>query len=46
MTDLNLPAIVLNVVDGHEVGALAGERFDKLAPATGRPLVPVARSRA
>lgn len=46
MTDLNLPAIVLNVVDGQEVGALAGERFDKRAPATGRPLVSVARSRA
>ena len=46
MTDLNLPATVLNVVDGHEVGALAGERFDKRAPATGRPLVQVARSRA
>ena len=46
MTDLNLPSTVLNVVDGHEVGALAGERFDKRAPATGRPLVQVARSRA
>lgn len=46
MTDLNLPAIVLNVVAGHEVDALAGERFDKRAPATGRPLVSVARSRA
>ncbi len=45
MVDLNLPPIILNVVNGREVGALAGEQFEKRAPATGRTLVQVARSR-
>jgi alpha-ketoglutaric semialdehyde dehydrogenase len=37
---------VANVVGGTEVGAAAGETFEKLAPATGEPISRVARSRA
>ena len=35
-----------NVVGGVELPAVAGERFEKLAPASGAPLSSVARSRA
>jgi len=45
-TDLGLPPIILNFVDGAERPAAGGECFSKLAPATGRPLCSVARSRA
>lgn len=45
-TDLGLPPIVLNFVDGAERAAAGGECFTKLAPATGRPLYSVTRSRA
>jgi aldehyde dehydrogenase (NAD+) len=45
MVDLNLPSVVPNVVNGREVEALAGERFEKRAPATGRLLAHVSRSR-
>jgi acyl-CoA reductase-like NAD-dependent aldehyde dehydrogenase len=44
--ELGLPPIVLNYVDGAEQAAASGECFTKLAPATGRPLCSVARSRA
>ena len=37
---------VANIVGGTEVGAAAGETFEKLAPATGEPISRVARSRA
>ena len=37
---------VANIVGGAEVGAAAGETFEKLAPATGEPISRVARSRA
>lgn len=46
MADLTIPTLIPNIIAGREVGALAGERFTKLAPATGRPLAEVARSRA
>ena len=45
MADLNLPSVVPNVVNGREVEALAGERFEKRAPANGRLLAHVSRSR-
>ena len=44
-TDLALPSLILNYVDGREQPALGGECFAKLAPATGRTLCSVARSR-
>jgi acyl-CoA reductase-like NAD-dependent aldehyde dehydrogenase len=46
VADLAIPARVPNFVDGREVEAAAGERFLKHAPATGRVLAEVARSRA
>jgi aldehyde dehydrogenase (NAD+) len=46
MADLTLPPVILNTIDGRETGAVAGERFAKRAPATGREVVAVARSRA
>ena len=46
MTDLTMPPFVPNFINGQEVGALGGERFPKHAPATGRILTDVARSRA
>ena len=46
MTDLTTPKYVPNFIDGREVDAAGGERFTKLAPATGRALAEVARSRA
>ncbi|MBA3659357.1 MAG: aldehyde dehydrogenase family protein [Gemmatimonadales bacterium] len=45
MPDLRIPDTVPNFIDGHEVGACDGARFDKRAPATGRLLTTVARSR-
>ena len=45
-TDLGIPPLVLNFVDGAERPAAGGECFSKLAPATGRALCSVARSRA
>ncbi|HET6796322.1 MAG TPA: aldehyde dehydrogenase family protein [Gemmatimonadales bacterium] len=44
-TDLVLPSLILNYVDGREQPAAGGECFAKLAPATGRNLCSVARSR-
>ncbi|HMH54961.1 MAG TPA: aldehyde dehydrogenase family protein, partial [Gemmatimonadales bacterium] len=44
--DLAPPPLILNYVDGAERPAAGGECFAKLAPATGRPLCSVARSRA
>jgi acyl-CoA reductase-like NAD-dependent aldehyde dehydrogenase len=44
--DLAPPPLILNYVDGTERPAAGGECFAKLAPATGRPLCSVARSRA
>jgi alpha-ketoglutaric semialdehyde dehydrogenase len=46
MATLHTPRSVPNFIDGHEIGALSGECFVKRAPATGQPLVDVARSRA
>ncbi len=46
MVDLSLPSLVPNFINGQETGALSGERFEKRAPADGRVLVEVARSRA
>jgi aldehyde dehydrogenase (NAD+) len=46
MLDLTIPSLIPNFINGQEVGALAGERFPKHAPATGRVLAEVARSRA
>lgn len=46
MIDLSLPDRVLNVIGGREIGAVAGEWFEKRAPADGRVLTRVARSRA
>ncbi len=46
MIDLSLPDRVLNLVDGREIGAVAGEWFEKRSPADGRVLTQVARSRA
>ena len=46
MIDLSLPSRVLNVVNGREIGALSEEWFEKRAPADGRVLTEVARSRA
>jgi acyl-CoA reductase-like NAD-dependent aldehyde dehydrogenase len=46
MADLRLPAVIPNLIAGDERPAEAGERFAKLAPATGRCLAEVARSRA
>ncbi|MEA2723519.1 MAG: alpha-ketoglutaric semialdehyde dehydrogenase [Gemmatimonadales bacterium] len=45
-TELGLPTLVLNLVDGVERPAAAGECFSKLSPGTGRALCSVARSRA
>jgi alpha-ketoglutaric semialdehyde dehydrogenase len=45
-SDLAPPPLILNYVDGTERPAAGGECFAKLAPATGRPLFSVARSRA
>ncbi len=45
MTDLRTPSLVLNSIEGRETAALAGECFPKHAPATGRVLTQVARSR-
>ena len=44
--DLGIPPLVLNFVDGAERPAAGGECFSKLAPATGRALCSVTRSRA
>ena len=46
MVDLRPPALIPNFIDGKEVGTLAGDRFDKRAPADGRVIAEVARSRA
>jgi acyl-CoA reductase-like NAD-dependent aldehyde dehydrogenase len=46
MIDLSLPDRVLNVINGREIGAISGEWFEKRAPADGRVLTRVARSRA
>jgi acyl-CoA reductase-like NAD-dependent aldehyde dehydrogenase len=46
MVDLSLPSLVPNFINGQEVPALGGERFEKRAPSNGRVLVEVARSRA
>jgi acyl-CoA reductase-like NAD-dependent aldehyde dehydrogenase len=46
MVDLSLPSLVANFINGQEVSALSGERFEKRTPANGRVLVEVARSRA
>jgi alpha-ketoglutaric semialdehyde dehydrogenase len=46
MVDLSLPSLVTNFINGQEVPALGGERFEKRAPSDGRVLVEVARSRA
>jgi aldehyde dehydrogenase (NAD+) len=46
MTDLRTPALVPNFIDGQEIAAAGGECFAKHAPATGRVLTQVARSRA
>jgi acyl-CoA reductase-like NAD-dependent aldehyde dehydrogenase len=43
--DLAPPPLILNYVDGTERPAASGECFAKLAPATGRTLCSVARSR-
>src|SRR3989304_7085898 len=40
------PAQIPNWIQGQERPALAGEMFDKLNPAAGRPLCRVARARA
>jgi alpha-ketoglutaric semialdehyde dehydrogenase len=45
-TDLIPPPLILNYVDGAERPAAGGECFTKLAPATGRALCSVARSRS
>jgi aldehyde dehydrogenase (NAD+) len=45
-TELGLPPLVLNFVNGVERPAAAGECFSKRSPVTGRALCPVARSRA
>jgi aldehyde dehydrogenase (NAD+) len=46
MADLRLPTLIPNLIAGEERAAEGGERFAKLAPATGRCLAEVARSRA
>ena len=46
MVDLRPPALIPNFIDGKEVGTLAGDRFEKRAPADGRVIAEVARSRA
>jgi aldehyde dehydrogenase (NAD+) len=46
MPDLTLPSLVPNFINGQEIAALAGERFEKRSPADGRVLLHVARSRA
>ncbi|MFL5403221.1 MAG: aldehyde dehydrogenase family protein [Gemmatimonadales bacterium] len=45
-TDLAIPRVILNFVDGVEQAAAGGECFTKLAPATGQAMSSVARSRA
>jgi acyl-CoA reductase-like NAD-dependent aldehyde dehydrogenase len=45
-SELAIPAVVLNYVDGSERAAVGGDCFTKLAPATGKPLCSVTRSRA
>jgi aldehyde dehydrogenase (NAD+) len=46
MEILHTPRSVPNFIDGHEIGARSGECFVKRAPATGKALTQVARSRA
>lgn len=45
MVSLEVPESVCNYVGGKESAPLAGEWFSKLAPATGKPLAKIARSR-
>lgn len=45
MADLRVPTLIPNLIAGEERPAEAGERFAKLAPATGRCIAEVARSR-
>lgn len=45
-SNLVVPPFVPNFINGEETGARSGERFTKRAPATGRVLTEVARSRA
>jgi aldehyde dehydrogenase (NAD+) len=44
-TSLGVPPFILNLINGEETGARSGEHFAKRAPATGRVLTEVARSR-
>ncbi|MEO7987124.1 MAG: aldehyde dehydrogenase family protein [Gemmatimonadales bacterium] len=46
MGNLRIPQLIPNFIDGQEVAALSGERFVKHAPATGKALTEVARSKA
>lgn len=45
MADLHLPSFIPNVIAGRELAAAGGERVLKLAPATGKAIAEVARSR-
>jgi aldehyde dehydrogenase (NAD+) len=45
MTDL-IPVLIPNWINGEQIAALSGERFEKLNPHNGQHLTSVARSRA
>ncbi len=46
MDGCNLPQIIDNWIGGETCGAVSGESFDKLSPATGQKLYGVTRSKA
>ena len=46
MNPTNIPAMIPNWINGEACAAKSQETFNKLSPATGRPLCKVARSRA
>jgi alpha-ketoglutaric semialdehyde dehydrogenase len=46
MNQPDLPEVIPNWIDGHEVATSAGETFGKRSPATGQEICRVARSRS